>query len=130
MILIYSQFVSYKFNHFIFQELPVQEDTLKEASTPASSFDQQKGKRNSISKMKYVMKKMKYENIQLKATVSDLERQIIALEVENNDYKDPTYELSKEMKVLKCLCELKISKIESKCGRSKESDEIKAMVEK
>lgn len=129
MILIYSQFVSYKFNHFIFQELPVQEDTLKEASTPASSFDQQKGKRNSISNDD-VMKKMKYENIQLKATVSDLERQIIALEVENNDYKDPTYELSKEMKVLKCLCELKISKIESKCGRSKESDEIKAMVEK
>jgi hypothetical protein len=113
---------------FIFQELPVQKETIKEASIPASPFDRQRGIRKSISNDD-VMKKMRYENIQLAATVSDLERQIIALEEENNDYKDPTYELSKEMKVLKYLCELKISKIESKCGRSKESDEIKEMVE-
>jgi hypothetical protein len=74
------------------------------------------------------MKQMKYQIIELKATVSDLELQIIALEEENNDYKDTTYQLNIEMKILKCLCEQKISKIESKSGRSKESDEIKAMV--
>lgn len=105
-----------------------QKETCIEASISASSVDQKKGKRKSTS-IDEAMKKMKYEIIQLKATVSDLEHQIIALEEENNDYKDPTYELSKEMKVLKCLCELKISKIESKCGRLKESDEIKEMVE-
>jgi hypothetical protein len=75
------------------------------------------------------MKKMKYKIVHLTATVSALEQQNAALIDENKDLCGETYALSIEMRILKCLCEKKISKIESKSGVSTESDEIKAMVQ-
>jgi hypothetical protein len=86
------------------------------------------GKRKGMSSPDSVNKHLKREIVMLKARNGDLERQVSLLQDRNDGYESDTYELSCEMRILKKLCEIKISNFELKCQTSKQCDEIKAMV--
>ena len=74
------------------------------------------------------MKKLVLENVLLTAQKNALELSNAELKDKHDYYESETHSLNIEMKVLKDLCEDKISNIESKNRSSVESGEIKEMV--
>ena len=84
--------------------------------------DSKKRKRHDL------LEKMKLEIILLKSTVNVHELRISELEDKNSDLESERYSLSIEMKMLKTLCEQKLSNIEQENRCSDETGKIKEMV--
>jgi len=71
---------------------------------------------------------MKLEIVLLKSRVNVYELRISELEVKKSDLESERYSLSIEMRLLKTLCEQKLTNIESENRCSDETEKIKEMV--
>lgn len=111
--------------HYKDGAFPEQEQSS--SSTESLSLDDSLGD-NKKRKKNDAWRKMIFDNVLLTATKNALEKRISELEHMHDEYTSEQYALSLEMKSLKTLCLEKLSNIESKNRSTKETEDIKAMV--